>query len=105
MANVAAYLVSYGELIGGLMIIVGLLTHWVSKVNVVIMLGAIGFVHFGVEGGWLWGYGAPGGYEYALLLLVVSIFFVVNGSGKYSVDDCLLKGKLSKSDDTLDSEV
>jgi putative oxidoreductase len=89
LAQITTYLVAYAELIGGLMLIVGFLTHWVSKVNILIVLGAIGFVHFGTEGGWFWGYGAPGGYEYQLLLLVVSIFFLAFGSGKYSVDDYL----------------
>ncbi len=91
-ANLFAYLVSYGELLGGLAIMLGFLTHWVSKANIAIMLGAIYYVHFGVEGGWLGGYGADGGYEYALLLLVASIYLVTVGSGKYSIDD-LLKSK------------
>lgn len=91
MANLLTYLVAYGELIGGLMLMVGLLTHWVAKLDVVIMLGAIGFVHFGAEGGWLWGYGADNGYEYPLLLLAASFFFMVHGSGRYSVDEQYLK--------------
>ncbi len=86
-ATLSAYLVAYGELLGGLALIVGFMTHWVAKVNVLIMLGAIGFVHWGAEGGWFNGYGAQGGYEYQLLLLAVSIFFVTTGSGKYSIDE------------------
>ncbi len=85
-AGLLAYLVSYGELLGGIALMVGFLTHWVSKANILIMLGAIGFVHWGVEGGWFNGYGAQGGYEYPLLLLAVSVFFMTAGSGKYSVD-------------------
>ena len=90
-AEVSAYLVSYGELLGGLAIMLGLLTHWAAKVTTVIMIGAIGFVHWGAEGGWLNGYGADGGYEYQLLLLAASVFFIVSGSGKYSLDAKLLK--------------
>jgi putative oxidoreductase len=86
MANILAPLVSYGELLGGLALMLGFLAHWVSKAFIVIMIGAIGFVHWGAAGGWFNGYGAPGGYEYALLLLAASIFFMVFGSGKYSVD-------------------
>lgn len=82
-----AFLVSYGELLGGLALILGFLTHWVAKINILIMLGAIGFVHWGAEGGWFNGYGADGGYEYQLLLLAASIFFLVAGSGKYSLDE------------------
>ncbi|MFZ2252742.1 MAG: DoxX family protein [Minisyncoccia bacterium] len=85
-ASICAYLVAYGELLGGLALMLGFLTHWVAKANVLIMLGAIGFVHWGAEGGWFNGYGAEGGYEYALLLLASSIFFMTSGSGKYSID-------------------
>jgi len=85
-AGLFAYLVSYGELLGGLALMLGFLTHWVAKINILIMLGAIGFVHWGTEGGWFNGYGADGGYEYQLLLLASSIFFMVTGSGKYSLD-------------------
>lgn len=90
-AALCAYLVSYGELLGGLAIMLGFMTHWVSKANILIMLGAIGFVHFGVPGGWFWGYGADGGYEYALLLLVANVYLLTKGSGHYSVDDMLLE--------------
>lgn len=85
-SGLMAYLVSYGELLGGIALMLGFLTHWVAKANILIMLGAIGFVHWGVEGGWFYGYGAEGGYEYALILLASSIFFLVSGSGKYSID-------------------
>lgn len=84
--TVCAYLVSYGELLGGIALMLGFLTHWVAKINVLIMLGAIGFVHWGAQGGWFNGYGADGGYEYQLLLLAVSVFFMTSGSGKYSLD-------------------
>jgi len=85
-ASLCAFLVAYGELLGGIALMAGFLTHWVAKANILIMLGAIGFVHWGVPGGWFNGYGAQGGYEYALLLLASSIFFMVSGSGKYSLD-------------------
>lgn len=92
-AGVCAYLVSYGELLGGLALMLGFLTHWVAKINILIMLGAIGFVHWGAQGGWFNGYGAQGGYEYQLLLLAVSIYFLVSGSGKYSLDAKCMKGE------------
>ena len=85
-ANVLAYLVAYGELIGGAFLIVGLLTHWVAKADILIMLGAIYFVH------WSNGFSmSNGGYEYALLLLAASVYFVMSGSGKYSIDAHLFK--------------
>ncbi len=80
-ANVLAYLVAYGELLGGIALIVGFMTHWVSKLNVLIMLGAIYFVHMAN------GYNVmSGGFEYPLMILVVNLFFMVNGAGKWSID-------------------
>ena len=90
-AGLMAFLVSYGELLGGLALMLGFLTHWIAKVNILIMLGAIGFVHFGAEGGWFWGYGADGGYEYQLLLLAANILVMVHGYGKYSIDRILIE--------------
>ncbi len=85
-AKLCAYLVAYGELLGGIALMLGFLTHWVAKMDIFIIVGAIGFVHWGAAGGWFYGYGAPAGYEYQLLLLAASIFFMVTGAGKYSID-------------------
>jgi putative oxidoreductase len=82
-AGVFAYLVAYGELLGGIALIVGFMTHWVSKIDILIILGAIGFVHISN------GYGVQGGYEYPLLLLASSTYFFVTGAGRYSVDACI----------------
>ncbi len=45
LATVFAPLVSYGELLGGIALILGVFTHWIAKLNIIIMLGAIYFVH------------------------------------------------------------
>ena len=81
MASLVSYLVSYGELLGGIALILGVFTHWVSKIYIIIMLGAIFLVHLQN------GYNVmAGGYEYQLLVLVVGVFFMTNGAGKYSLD-------------------
>lgn len=81
LPEISAFLVSYGELFGGIALIVGIFTHWIAKLNVIIMLGAIFFVHLAK------GYNIlEGGYEYALLILVVNIVIATMGAGKYSVD-------------------
>jgi putative oxidoreductase len=80
-STLLAYLVSYGELLGGIALILGLFTHWVGKIYVIIMLGAIFLVHFKN------GYNImDGGYEYQLLLLVLGMFYMTHGAGKYSLD-------------------
>ena len=86
LPELMAYLVSYGELAAGIGLILGLFTHWAAKISTVIIIGAIGFVHWGASGGWFFGYGADGGYEYQLLLLAASIFFLVSGPGRFSLD-------------------
>lgn len=85
-AGVCAYLVAYGELLGGIALMLGLFTHWVAKADILIILGAIGFAHWGATGGWFYGYGARNGYEYELLLLAASIYFLVSGPGRFSLD-------------------
>ncbi len=83
-----AFLVSYGELVGGILLILGLFTYWVSLMDIVIALVALFFVHitkgFSV---------ASGGYEFIMLILAGSISLFITGPGKYSLD-----AKLGKAD-------
>lgn len=80
-AGLMAFLVAYGELLGGIAVMAGFLTHWVAKANILIMLGAIWFVH--LQNGFN---SMEGGYEFQLLLLVANIYLLTKGSGMYSVD-------------------
>ena len=80
-SQLVAYIVVYGEIIGGILLILGLFTHWVSKLNIIIILGAIIFVHAKA------GYSAMnGGYEYPLLILAACVVILTHGPGKYSLD-------------------
>lgn len=91
-AGIAAPLVAYGEFLGGIALILGLFTHWVAKLNIIIMLGAIYFVHLTN------GYGmANGGYEYQLLILAANVLIVTMGAGIYSLDSYLHKKKMISS--------
>ena len=81
LPSLMAFLVSYGELIGGIMLIVGICTYWVSLIDIVIALVALFTVHLGN------GFSmANGGYEYILLILAASISTFITGAGKYSLD-------------------
>jgi putative oxidoreductase len=89
-----AYAVAIIELVGGIAIILGLGTKIVSVLFGVIMLGAIFTVK--LSSGFL------NGYVYDLVLLIISIHLVLNGSKLYSLDQLLFKGQkdgnyLSKS--------
>ena len=96
LAELVSYLVAYGELLGGLALILGILTRWASTIFITIMLGAIFLIHISK------GYDIMhGGYEYQLLILVLGFFFLANGGGKYSLDT-RLKSK-SISTETNDS--
>jgi putative oxidoreductase len=75
------YLAAYGELIGGILLALGLGVRYAAPVLMIIMAVAIQTVHltkgFNIM---------AGGYEYALTLLVVSAAISMLGAGKYSID-------------------
>ena len=83
-----AYILAYGELVFGAMMIIGLLTHWVAKYHVIVALVALFTVH--ISKGF---FVSSGGYEFILLILAASISILVTGPGKYSVDEMWLKKK------------
>ena len=81
LASLMAYLVSYGELITGILLIVGLFTHWAAKIDIVIAIVAFLTVHMS-KGFFLSG----GGYEYIMLIFASSVAVMISGAGKYSLD-------------------
>jgi putative oxidoreductase len=81
LPGLVAHLVMYGEILVGIALILGLVTHWAAKLGIIIILGAIFFVH--LENG----YGAAnGGYEYPLMILAACVLILTTGGGKYSLD-------------------
>ena len=88
------YLAAYTELIGGIAIILGLLTRIAGLGLVSTMAVAIWKVH-GVHGLFLNGMCEPGrgnGYEYAMVLLAMSLCLVFTGAGKISIDSFIRGG-------------
>jgi putative oxidoreductase len=75
-----SYILSYGELIAGVMLIVGLYTHWAAKYAVVV--GVVAWVTVHLQNG----FGGPGGYEFIMLITAVALGVMATGPGKYSVD-------------------
>ncbi len=79
--DVMAYVLAYGELIGGLLLIAGLFTHWVAKFDVIVAIVAFFTVHvskgFSIAGG---------GYEYIMLIFAAAVSLLITGAGKYSLD-------------------
>jgi putative oxidoreductase len=81
MAGVAAVVVTLVELLGGLALILGVLTRWITIPMTATMVVAILTVHlpngFFVD---------QGGMELALTLLAGTLFFLLAGPGVYSLD-------------------
>lgn len=77
---ILAYIVSYGELLAGLALLVGIFSRYAGILLSIIMVVAIAKVHF-VNGFSL----QNGGYEYNLVLLLAAMAMVTFGSGKYSL--------------------
>ena len=76
---VIAYLVIFGELVGGLALILGIQTRLVSLFTVPIVLGAA-IMNSG--NGWLHS-ASGGGWEYAASLTVIAVAITLMGSGNF----------------------
>lgn len=88
-----AWVVIVGHLLGGLLLLFGAYTRVGALVNLVIMGGAIWFIHlkqgFFMKGIILdaaKGRAVAGGYEYSLVLFVATVAILFLGSGPLSVD-------------------
>ena len=80
-AGFFAIVVALVEFFGGIALVVGLFTRYVGLLLAIDMLFAIILFH-GKNGFLL----SNGGYEFVLVLLAASIFFLLHGAGKYSLD-------------------
>ena len=74
------------EFFGGLALALGFLTRPAAFVNAIAMLVAILAVHIG-NGLFM----SNNGYEYALTLFVVSVAFVIQGGGRFAMDNVVLR--------------
>jgi putative oxidoreductase len=79
------------ELIGGIALIVGVLTPVFAALLAADMVGAILFVHLSK------GFFLPEGYEFAFALLGACLALALAGAGAYSVDAALARRRPSRS--------
>lgn len=77
-AEVGTWYLILAHGLGGICLVLGLFTRWAALANVPIMLGALLFVH--LKNGF-WAHTNPSGYEYVLVLLVVSLAVAMIGGG------------------------
>jgi putative oxidoreductase len=76
-----AYLTFWAELLGGIALVAGFATRWVSLALIPILIGAT-WVHIG--NGWVFS-AANGGWEYPVFLIAVSLAQSLLGDGAYAL--------------------
>lgn len=83
-----AHYVAFAHLVGGLLIAIGLITRVAILFQIPILLGAVFYVNaergFYTENSELW---------VSLIVLALLVFFLIFGSGKFSVDHLIKKPK------------
>ena len=75
-----AYLTFWAELLGGIALVAGFATRWVSLALIPILIGAT-WVHIG--NGWVFS-AANGGWEYPVFLIAASLVQALLGDGKFA---------------------
>lgn len=79
--HLVAPVVAAIELLGGLALILGLLTRWAAVPLAIVMLVAAVVVH------WKQGFFLPNGYEYTLVLLAANVSLFLAGAGEFALDN------------------
>lgn len=87
-AGLMAFMAGLGEFGGGLLLLLGLFTRLGALGTGIVSLVALFSVH--INKGFFM---ATGGYEYALILLAISIAIFIEGAGKWSIDKCVISKK------------
>jgi putative oxidoreductase len=85
-----AYATFWAELIGGVLLVIGLGSRWVALALLPILAGAL-WVHAG--NGWVFS-AANGGWEYPLFLIVASVVQALLGDGRYALGNRLPAARL-----------
>jgi putative oxidoreductase len=83
LAGVTAPAVAFVELLGGIALVLGLLTRPAAVGLAVVMAGAVLLAHLPA------GFFLPNGYEFALALLGSTVLLALTGAGTYSLDAVL----------------
>jgi putative oxidoreductase len=85
-----AYGVASVEIIGGIALIIGLATRFISALFSLLMIGAILKVKLSVG---LLGNGQMAGYELDLAFLAIALYLVIDGSKLWSISQLIFHKK------------
>lgn len=88
LAEIAAPVVAFVELIGGILLILGFLTRPVGILLTIDMVVALVMVHL-PAGLWV----GEGGYEFVAVLGVAALALALTGAGRFSLDGAFLRGR------------
>ena len=91
-ATAATAVVGVIELVGGILLILGLLTPLVAVLVVVVMIGAFFTVHLGSGV-----HVSDNGRELIAVVGLAAAVFVLVGPGRYSVDAVLARGRADRA--------
>ncbi|WP_223622801.1 DoxX family protein [Microbacterium sp. EST19A] len=89
LPEIAAPVVAFIELVGGILLIVGFFTRPVGILLAADMVVALVAVHL-PAGLWV----GDGGYEFVAVLGVAALALAFTGAGRFSLDGALLRGRV-----------
>jgi putative oxidoreductase len=93
LPGILGHLTMYGEIAGGLFLIAGVGSRFVSAALIPVLIGSIAFVHG--DKGWVFS-AEGGGWEYPAFLIAASIVQILLGDGAFA---------LSRSGDEADTKL
>lgn len=88
LPEIAGPVVAFVELIGGILLILGLLTRPVAILLAIDMIVALVAVHL-PAGLWV----GDGGYEFVAVLGAAALALALTGAGRFSLDGAFLRGR------------
>lgn len=91
LPEIAGPAVAYIEFIGGILLVLGLLTRPVALLLAADMLVALVLVHL-PAGLWV----GQGGYEFVAVLGAVALALALTGAGRFSLDRAFLRGRAAR---------
>lgn len=89
LPEIAAPVVAFVELVGGILLILGFFTRPVGILLAVDMVVALVAVHL-PAGLWV----GDGGYEFVAVLGVAALALAFTGAGRFSLDSAVLRGRV-----------